>query len=147
MNGNMEQVMRNMIGDLRFKGMRGLASNHTPRYRAFRTALTHAYTVCAHQYYPKWASYLLDEDFQARGARRLRACYLMGVACFQPADLAAFWADQMGWLSEEIKQRHITELIPVASRFLRCLETELCARPEFHPNLDCFAQAEQPMPH
>jgi hypothetical protein len=147
MNGNMKQVMGKMIGDLSSERGIRLAANRTPRYRAFRIALAYAYTVCARQYYPKWASYLLDEEFQARGARRLRACYLLGVACFQPADLAAFWADQMGSLGEEIKQRHITELIPVASRFLRCLETELCAHPEFHPNLDCVAQAEQPMSH
>jgi hypothetical protein len=139
MNGNMKQVMRKMIGDLSSERRIPLAANRTPRYRAFRTALAHAYTVSAHQYYPKWASYLLDEEFQARGARRLRACYLLGVACFQPADLAAFWADQMGWLNEEVKQRHIGELVPVASRFLRCLEAELCARPEFHPNLNCAA--------
>lgn len=139
MTGNVKQAMRKMIANLSSERGSRLTGNRTPRYRAFRTALAHAYTVCARQYYPKWASYLLDEEFQARGARRLRACYLMGVTCFQPADLAAFWADQMGWLSDEVKQRHIGELVPVASRFLRCLEAELCTRPELHPSLDCFA--------
>jgi hypothetical protein len=139
MNGIAEQTMGKILGDLNFKRGIRLGSNRSPRHRAFRVALTHAYTVCARHYYPKWASYLLDEQFQARGARRLHACYLMGVTCFQPADLAAFWADHMGWFSEEVKQRHIAELVPVASRFLRCLEAELCARPELHPSLDCFA--------
>jgi hypothetical protein len=143
----MEQVTRKMLGDLNFKSGIHLGSNRSPRDRAFQTALTQAYTVCARHYYPKWASYLLDAAFQARGVRRLRACYLMGVACFNPTDLAAFWADQMGWLSEEVKQRHIAELAPVASRFLRCLEAELCGHPEWHPDLDCLAQAEQPLPH
>ena len=137
MSSKVEQVMRTMIGDLRFEKAVQLGSSRNAQHRAFRAALRRAYTMCARHYYPKWASYLLDEEFQAHGADRLRACYLKGVTCFEPADLAALWADHMGWwLSEVTKERHIAELLPVASRFLRCLEAELCGRPEFHPNFD-----------
>jgi hypothetical protein len=96
--------------------------------RAFRGAVTWAYTTCARHYYPKWASYFLDEEFRAHGADRLLACYLKGIAYPKPAELANVWADQMLWLSEETRQRHIAELVPVASRFLRCLEAELRTR-------------------
>ena len=139
MSSDVKLAVKRIIGDLKFKRVIGLASHRNPRYRALRVALRHAYAVCARHYYPKWASYLLDEQFQALGARRLRACYLMGVTCFQPADLAAFWADHMGWFSEEVKQQHITELTPVASRFLSCLEAELCASAEFQARSDCGA--------
>jgi hypothetical protein len=139
MSTKVTQVVRTMIDDLRFDKAVHLGASRNVRYRAFRSALTQAYVMCARHYHLKWASYLLDEEFQAHAARRLRACYLEGVACLGPAELAGFWADHMGWLSEEVKERHIAELIPVASRFLRCLEAELCARPELHPSLDCFA--------
>ena len=38
-----------------------------------------------------------------------------------------------------VKQQHITELTPVASRFLSCLEAELCASAEFQARSDCGA--------
>lgn len=140
MSSKVEQALRTMIGDLRFEKAVRLGSSRNAQHRAFRAALRRSYTMCARHYYPKWASYLLDEEFQAHGAGRLRACYLEGVTCFEPADLAALWADQMGWwLSEVLKERHTAELLPVASRFLRCLEAELCGHPEFQPNFNCPA--------
>jgi hypothetical protein len=45
----------------------------------------------------------------------------------------------MGLTNQEIKERHIAELVPVASRFLLCLEAELCAQPEFGSNVRCAA--------
>jgi hypothetical protein len=99
--------------------------------KALREALAWAYTVSARQYYPKWASYLLDPEFQALGANHLNDCYLKGVGCLNPLQLANFWADRIRWLDEQTKQRHIAELVPVASRFLRCLEAELCAAGAF----------------
>ena len=32
----------------------------------------------------------------------------------------------------------MAELVPIASRFLRCLGAELRARPEFQPNFDRY---------
>ncbi len=98
------------------------------RRRAFRGAMTWAYTTCGRHYYPKWASYFLDEEFQMLGEGRLRKCYLQGIACMGPVELARVWADQMEWLSEGAKQRHIAELVPVADRFLRVLVSELSDR-------------------
>ena len=78
MCSKVEQVMRTMIGELRFKKAVQLGSGYNAQHRAFRAALRGAYTLCARHYYPNWASYLLDEEFQAHGADRLRACYLRG---------------------------------------------------------------------
>lgn len=98
---------------------------------AFQIALIRAYITCARHYYPKWASYFLDEEFQTQGAAFLLTCYHQNGVCPEPAELANIWVNQMMWLSEKTKQKHFTELIPVASRFLSCLETELRDRPEF----------------
>jgi hypothetical protein len=46
----------------------------------------------------------------------------------------------MGFLTPEIRERHAAELVPVASRFLRSLEAELCAQPEFGSNVRCAAE-------
>ena len=44
------------------------------RRKAFGAAMVRAYIICGYSYYPDWASYLLDTEFQAREAGRLRAC-------------------------------------------------------------------------
>jgi hypothetical protein len=99
--------------------------------RAFQTAMTNAYTVSARRYYPKWSSYFFDEKFRTHGATHLLASYQKNTVWPEPIELANIWADQMLWLREETKQKHIAEMVPVASRFLLCLELELQARPEF----------------
>jgi hypothetical protein len=99
----------------------------------FQVALSSAYITFARHYYPKWASYFLDEHFQAHGVAHLLAFYRENTTWPEPVELANIWAEQMMWLSEETRQRYIAELVPVASRFLRYLETELLVRPEFQP--------------
>ena len=129
-----------MIGSLDIgQVVRGVSDRKVQR-KALREALNWAYTVSARDYYPKWASYLLDPEFQALGEHHLEDCYLKGIACLNPTELAGFWANQMEWLSEETRQRHIDELVAVASRFLRCLEAELCAQPEFKSQARCAAR-------
>jgi hypothetical protein len=140
MNLQARTVSTSVTGGLSIRRALQAASARRAQRKALRGALAWAYTVSARDYYPKWASYLLDPEFQALGERHLRDCYLRGVACLNPAELAEFWADQMGFLTQEIRQRHVVELVPVASRFLRDLEAELCAQPEFRSNLRCAAQ-------
>jgi hypothetical protein len=137
MNSTTEQTWKRVIGGLDIKQAVHAAAVRKAQSKALREALNWAYTVSARDYYPNWASYLLDPEFQALGERHLRDCYLKGVACLDPADLADFWAEQLGgwWM----KQRHAAELVPVASRFLRILDAELCAQPGFDSNLHCAA--------
>jgi hypothetical protein len=135
MSSKSEAALRSVIPRLNIKQAVHAAAVRKAQRKALREALNWAYTVSARDYYPKWASYLLDPEFQAIGEHHLRDCYLKGVACLNPAELAEFWADQLGgwWM----KQRHIEELVVVASRFLRTLEAELCGNPQFQFKLDC----------
>jgi hypothetical protein len=138
MNSTTEQTWKSIIGGLDIKQAVHAAVVRKAQRKALREALSWAYNVSARDYYPKWASYLLDPEFQALGEHHLRDCYLKGVACLNPTELAGFWGDQLGgwWM----KERHTDELVEVASRFLRTLEAELCAQPEFRSNLRCAAQ-------
>ena len=135
MNMKAKTVSTSVTGGLSIRRALQAVSARRAQRKALRGALAWAYAVSARDYYPKWASYLLDPEFQALGERHLRDCYLRGVACLNPTELAEFWADQLGgwWM----KQRHGAELVPVASRFLRTLEAELCGNPQFQVKLDC----------
>src|SRR5512139_4121737 len=127
MSSKTEEALRSVIGRLDIKRAVHAAAVRKAQRRALREALNWAYAVSARDYYPKWASYLLDPEFQALGEHHLRDCYLKGVACLNPSELAGCWADQLsGWW---MRQRHIDELVVVASRFLRTLEGELCGNP------------------
>ncbi len=126
-----QTISTSVIGGLSIRRMVQAISARRVQRKALREALAWAYTVSARQYYPKWASYLLDPEFQALGESHLRDCYLRGVACLNPVQLGEFWADQIRWLDEDVKQRHVAELVAVAARFLRCLEAEMCVAGEF----------------
>jgi hypothetical protein len=139
MHSPTEQALTRIRNGLDIKQAVHAASVRKAQGKALREALNWAYTVSARDYYPKWASYLLDPEFQALGEHHLRDCYLNGVACLNPTELAGFWADQMGFLSQETRERHVAELVAVAARFLRSLEAELCAQPEYQSNLHCAA--------
>ena len=135
MNSVTEQTWKRVIGSLDVKQAVHAAAVRKAQRKALREALNWAYTVSARDYYPKWASYLLDPEFQALGEHHLRDCYLKGIACLNPTELAGFWADQLGgwWM----RLRHMDELVEVASRFLGTLEAELCGNPQFQARLDC----------
>jgi hypothetical protein len=124
-----ENLWKKIIGFLRINEAIQSLSIQMSRRKAFRAALVRAYAICGSYYYPDWAAYFLDKEFQANGAGRLQACYLEKGACLTPAELGKFWADQvlMPWLSDKTKQRYFTELADVAAGFLRRLEAELCA--------------------
>jgi hypothetical protein len=135
MSTQAQTVSTSVTGGLNIRRALQAALARRAQRKALRGALAWAYTVSARDYYPKWASYLLDPEFQALGERHFRNCYLKGVSCLNPTELAGFWADQLGgwWM----RQRHGAELVPVASRFLRILEAELCGNPQFQTKLDC----------
>jgi hypothetical protein len=126
-----QTTSKSAIGVLSIRRAVQVVSVRMAQRKALREALAWAYAVSARQYYPRWASYLLDPEFQVLAAGHLQDCYLKGVACLDPAGLANFWADRIPWLDEETKQRHIAELVLVASRFLHCLEAELRAAGEY----------------
>src|SRR5512139_1741425 len=106
MSSKTEEALRSVIGRLDIKQAVHAAAVRKAQRKALREALNWAYTVSARDYYPKWASYLLDPEFQALGEHHLRDCYLKGIACLSPTELAGFWADQFGWW---MRLRHMDE--------------------------------------
>ena len=133
MSNKVGQLLSIIVDNLNINNILRIQLKRNSQGQAFQAALTWAYLTCARHYYPKWTSYFMDEEFRTHGAALLLGCYLKNGAYPEPAELANIWADQMMWLSEEVRQRHIAELVPVASRFLLCLEAELHVRPEFQP--------------
>jgi hypothetical protein len=134
-----EILGKEAIGFARIKNaIQGLASRKSRR-KAFRAALVRTYSICGSHYYTDWAAYFLDKGFQARGASRLKACYLEESDCQTPAELGKFWADHVlvPWLSEMTKERCVTELADVAAGFLRRLEEEMCAERDLRAVLAC----------
>ncbi len=105
-----------------------------PQRLAFQAALARAYTAFARQY-PQWAVSLFDQHFLTHGAAPFLARCLQRDAPPDPAELAAAWADQLG-LTGARRQRHIRELTPACTDFLRWLQAELRGRPEFQPLFD-----------
>ena len=130
---NLAQSLQTMINAPGIKNIVPKWAEQLSQVRAFRVALINAYTTCAGHYYPKWSSYFYDEQFRAHGAAHLLASYRGNATRPEPSELANIWAEQITWLSEEAKQKHIDELVPVASRLLYCLEIELHDRHEFNP--------------
>jgi hypothetical protein len=118
--------------------IQGLAG-HVSRRKAFRAALVRAYDICGRTFYPDWAAYFLDREFQAREAGLLRACYLEESACPTPVELGKLWADRtlVPWLSSATKRRVVDELAEVATGFLRTLEAEICAERELQAVSAC----------
>ncbi|HXW00623.1 MAG TPA: hypothetical protein VEC93_19560 [Anaerolineae bacterium] len=82
------------------------------------------YSIWAPQHW-EWVDYSFNEYFLTHQvAPRLARC-LKGATQPDPAELANMWAEQFIWFSEEMRQRHIAELIPAITNFLCCLEAEV----------------------
>lgn len=96
--------------------------------RIFRDALTRAYTIWAPQNW-EWVDSLFNEHFLTyRATNFLIKYYMKDRSLPEPIELANLWAEQFKWFDEEMRQRHIAKLTPVAAEFLRSFETEL----QFH---------------
>ena len=101
---------------------------------AFQVALTRALSMFARAY-PQWVASLFDEYFLIHYAAPLLACTIKRDDTLIPVELAITWADQME-LNEVVRVQLIAELTPIASNFIRWLETELRTLPEFQPLFD-----------
>jgi len=92
--------------------------------RRLRQAINRAYAAFAGQY-PLWAESLFDKRFLRHKAAPLLNGYLTGESGPDAATLAKAWTEQMRYLDENLRQRHIAALTLVAADFLRLLEAEL----------------------
>lgn len=92
--------------------------------RDLRQAIARIYPSFARQY-PEWVNYLFDEQFLQQRAFPVLACYLEYKAVPTSFELARVWAEQFAWSNLEMKERHVAQLMPVASDFLRRLDSEL----------------------
>jgi len=104
---------------------------HARQQLAFQVALVRAYTIFA-RHHPEWVTSLFDEAFLKGPAAPLLARCLRRDAPADPAELAITWAEALG-LKDKARDRHVADVMPVATDFLRWLEAELRARPEFQP--------------
>jgi hypothetical protein len=109
--------------------------------RAFRVALVRAYTRWAPHHW-EWVDYFFNEHFLTYRAGPYLIDCLADNTRPDPVELAALWAEQVRWCDEELRQRRIDRLVPVAVHFLACLETELGACPEFQPNSMAMLQRQ-----
>jgi predicted Rossmann fold nucleotide-binding protein DprA/Smf involved in DNA uptake len=94
------------------------------QHRTFRQAVIRAYANFA-QKYPEWSASHFDEHFLTHDAAPLLLRVGYGVASTQGFALAVVWSRQMTWPREEIRQKLVAELTPIAADFLCLLETEL----------------------
>ena len=108
-----------------------------PQQLAFQVALARTCTVFA-RHHPEWVESLFDEPFLRGPAAPLLARCLSRDALPDPAELAIAWAEALG-LKDEARDRRVADAMPVATDFLRGLEAELRARPEFQPLFDSRA--------
>ena len=92
--------------------------------RALHQAITRTYPSFAGQF-PEWVNYLFDEQFLNQHAFDLLARYLAYKAVPTPFELVRVWAEQFAWFNLEMKERHVAQLMPVATDFLRRLNKEL----------------------
>lgn len=114
MNSNIRQLWGTMIGKLPVR------CKQTLQQPTFQAALTRAYATWA-VHHRVWVDYSFNEFFlMHRVAPRLERTPQP-----DPAELADLWAEQFTWFSEEMRQRHISHLIPAVANFLCCLEVEV----------------------
>jgi hypothetical protein len=92
--------------------------------RALRRAIARIYPAFAAKY-PEWTNYLFDEHFLNQHAFPVLARYLKYKVVPTPFELVQVWAEQFTWFNLETKERHVAQLMPVASDFLRRLNKEL----------------------
>ncbi len=91
-------------------------------------AIARVYPAFARQY-PAWVDYLFDELFLHRYGFALLAHSLEYKTTPAPFELVRLWAEQFAWSNLEMKERHVAQLMPVATDFLRRLDKELFKQP------------------
>lgn len=94
------------------------------QHRALHRVISHIYPAFARQY-PEWAAYMFDEHFLHHLAFPVLARYLGYKVVPPPFELAQIWAEQFTWFNLEMKERHVSQLMPIANDFLRRLSKEL----------------------
>ena len=94
--------------------------------RALRRATVNAHAKFAARY-PQYAAALFDEHFLANRAADLLERYITSDDPPKSVELARAWAEQIH-MREDTKVALVSELTPVASKFLLIFETDLVGR-------------------
>lgn len=125
----MTAIIKQIRNQLNSKVARNVRLINNFEQRLFRDALTRAFTAWAPQHW-EWVDYLFNEHFLThRVAPLLATCRQDGIQ-LDPVKLANIWAEQLTWFDDEMKQKHMAKIVPAATDFLLCFETEL--RSHFH---------------
>ena len=129
MTGLSKQRLKEMSGRLSFWITSKVLLSKNSEQRLFQDAIIRAYTTWAPKNW-EWVESLFNEHFLTHRAAPFLIAYVKGGVELNPVELANVWAEQLTWFDEEMKQRHITTLVPPATEFLLCLEAEL--QPQFN---------------
>ncbi|GMR10366.1 MAG: hypothetical protein BMS9Abin28_1187 [Anaerolineae bacterium] len=76
--------------------------------------------------HPEWSAALFDDHFLRGRAAPILARYLDGPASANPDELAEAWMQQL-WVQPDKKKSLKRQAIPMATRYLLCLEEEVQA--------------------
>lgn len=113
-----------MIAELRYRQVwqNPLAQLRTRRQA--QKAVANAYGRFAARY-PQWTEALFDAHFVARHMTSLVAQREMAGGLLEPQDLAEAWAQQLLYPDQEMRGRHMNEMVNAAAEFLRLVDEAL----------------------
>jgi hypothetical protein len=123
MTGISKQRLKEMSDRLSSRITSKVIFSKNSEQRLFQDAVIRAYTTWAPQ---NWESVdsLFNEHFLTHRAAPFLIAYVKDGVELNPVELANVWAEQLTWFDEEMKQRHITKIVPAATDFLLCFEAE-----------------------
>jgi len=119
-----KQRLKEMSGRLSSWITSNVLLSKNSEQRLFQDAVIRAYTTWAPKNW-EWVESLFNEHFLTHRAAPFLIAYVKDGVELNPVELANVWAEQLTWFDEEMKQRHITKLVPAARDLLLCLEAEL----------------------
>jgi hypothetical protein len=138
MSQKLEQLFEKMLGKPSLQQIMPKWMQKYCQWRAFQAALIRTYTTWAAHNWESTGS-LFNEHFLTQQTGSLLICYVEEGGSPDPVELAEAWAEQLSWFDEEMRQRHIAQLIPIITNFLSCFEIELRA----HPLRSLFSKGHQ----
>ena len=135
MSNKMEQLLSIMIDNLHINNVVRTQLKRNSQRQALRKALVRAYTTWAPRHW-EWVDYCFNEHFLTYRATPLLMRHMEDATPLDQVDLANIWAEQFTWFDDEMRQRHIAQLIPAVTNFLVYLAAELHSLREFQTNCD-----------
>jgi hypothetical protein len=124
MSNNMEQLNKIMTVKPSLRQIMPKWLKQVVERRTFQAALTRAFVTWAPSNW-EWVDYSFNEYFLTHQVvPYLIHCRKEAIRP-DPTELANLWAEQFTWFDQEMRQRHVVQLMPAVTNFLSFLEAEL----------------------